>query len=435
VQLSGLGSLSRYGPVTVMGEPIWAYAIGSRTCNLGDANLIWANRGTPGLGMNLFRLDNGRLRQIGLSWVKTACCAAAGSGCGLPCNGAGGSVLGAGCLDVYGSSWNGQQTYLGPRSTINAFTGAGIVVTGAGSGDAIYKRLQVRQADMDSTTYPTALYFFEGVYAASDDAVNGNWYNNATYQRATHSSFNFSLAGSPVPNDPAIRAWRRNGLGAGLEDTRVIDGQVNVPGEGRFYYAHKVTDLGGGRYLYDYAIYNLNSDRSGGSFSIPIPAGVTVSNVGFHSPFYHSGEPYDNSPWTSSVSGGMLTWRSPQTHAENPNSNALRWGTMYNFWFEADSGPGNGAAALGLFKPGSPTSIGLGVSVPNVPILTRGDMNCDGLVNFDDIEGFVLSVIGQAQYLAQYPGCVYLNGDINGDGQVDFDDVAGFVDCVIAGGC
>jgi hypothetical protein len=64
-----------------------------------------------------------------------------------------------------------------------------------------------------------------------------------------------------------------------------------------------------------------------------------------------------------------------------------------------------------------------------------GDLNCDGLVNFDDIEGFVLALISQSAYEAAYPGCYWLNADANGDGIVDFNDIGAFTQCLIAGGC
>ena len=41
---------------------------------------------------------------------------------------------------------------------------------------------------------------------------------------------------------------------------------------------------------YEYAIYNFNSDRCGGSFAVPVPNGDQVSDVGFNAPDYHSGE-------------------------------------------------------------------------------------------------------------------------------------------------
>ena len=66
VTLLDIQSLSRYGPVSVNGSNVWAFSIGSHTCNIGNQNLIWANSGTPGLAMNAYRLYDGRLMQIGL---------------------------------------------------------------------------------------------------------------------------------------------------------------------------------------------------------------------------------------------------------------------------------------------------------------------------------------------------------------------------------
>jgi len=56
-----------------------------------------------------------------------------------------------------------------------------------------------------------------------------------------------------------------------------------------------------------------------------------------------------------------------------------------------------------------------------------GDVNCDGVVDFDDINPFVLALSGEEAYLAEYPCCVWLNADCNDDGQVDFDDINAFV--------
>ncbi|MEW6252891.1 MAG: M14 family zinc carboxypeptidase, partial [Planctomycetota bacterium] len=57
----------------------------------------------------------------------------------------------------------------------------------------------------------------------------------------------------------------------------------------------------------------------------------------------------------------------------------------------------------------------------------RGDMNCDDVVNFDDINPFVLALSNPAGYAAAYPQCDIMNGDVNGDGRVDFDDINPFV--------
>jgi subtilisin family serine protease len=56
-----------------------------------------------------------------------------------------------------------------------------------------------------------------------------------------------------------------------------------------------------------------------------------------------------------------------------------------------------------------------------------GDLDCDGAVDFDDIDPFVLALAGQAAYEAEYPTCRWLNADCNADGVVTFDDIDPFV--------
>lgn len=43
-------------------------------------------------------------------------------------------------------------------------------------------------------------------------------------------------------------------------------------------------------------------------------------------------------------------------YAQNPDANALRWDTVYNFRFECTAAPVMGVATLGLFKPGATTA-------------------------------------------------------------------------------
>jgi hypothetical protein len=83
---------------------------------------------------------------------------------------------------------------------------------------------------------------------------------------------------------------------------------------------------------------------------------------------------------------------------------------------------------------GSPPMVDLGAH-EFVPRFPRGDMNCDGSVDLDDIDGFVAALISQEGYEDDYPDCLYLNGDINLDGSVDMSDIDGFVACIISGGC
>lgn len=425
VVYTDIDAAERYGPV----GQIYAYSLGTYTCNIGTANLRWGNswNGSPAVGFNAYKLRDGRLIQVGMSFCKQACCAAAGGGCGMACNGVGGSMLGVGCRDYYWPSYNASQSRLGPRSQVNAYTGA-FPITNTGSGDAIFRRLQIHRDHLDTLLNPGAQYFLEGVYVASDDAPSGNAMNNASYKRATISAFNFTMAGTTQVGVPAIQAWRDHGLGANTVDNSVQLGHVDVPGEGRFHYAHKVRDLGNGRWLYDYAVFNLNSDRSGGSLTVPVTAGVNVTGVGFNDVNYHSGEPYANTDWTVTVDATGVTWASPQTFAQNPNSNALRWGTMYNFWFEADRPPTTGSVTLGLFKPHTPQAVQFSASVPAPPAYADGDTNCDGLVDFFDIDAFLLALFDAAGYAAAYPACAPLGtADVNNDGSVDFFDIDAFL--------
>ncbi len=59
------------------------------------------------------------------------------------------------------------------------------------------------------------------------------------------------------------------------------------------------------------------------------------------------------------------------------------------------------------------------------------DMNCDGQINFDDIDGFVLALVGEGTYYDSYLNCNWLNADVNGDDIVNFDDIDGFVEALV----
>ena len=56
-----------------------------------------------------------------------------------------------------------------------------------------------------------------------------------------------------------------------------------------------------------------------------------------------------------------------------------------------------------------------------------GDLNCDGVLNFDDISPFVLLLSDPVGYHNMYPNCPTAHGDINGDSSVNFDDISPFV--------
>jgi hypothetical protein len=63
----------------------------------------------------------------------------------------------------------------------------------------------------------------------------------------------------------------------------------------------------------------------------------------------------------------------------------------------------------------------------HLPMEMAGDLNCDGVVDFGDINPFVLVLADPAAWQAMYPDCPMLNGDVNGDEVVGFGDINPFV--------
>jgi hypothetical protein len=62
-----------------------------------------------------------------------------------------------------------------------------------------------------------------------------------------------------------------------------------------------------------------------------------------------------------------------------------------------------------------------------------GDLDCDGDVDFADINPFILRLSNETQYVTTYPNCPDANGDINTDGSVDFGDINPFVSLLTGG--
>jgi hypothetical protein len=62
----------------------------------------------------------------------------------------------------------------------------------------------------------------------------------------------------------------------------------------------------------------------------------------------------------------------------------------------------------------------------------RGDLDCDGAVMLQDIQGFALRLTDSDGYALAYQGCPTSRGDMNGDGAVDGGDIQAFVDKLLA---
>lgn len=365
-------TLSLYG--TIGG--ISAYAMTTVSCNIGDQNAIWIDCTSgpscnqhPVIVQNMYRLKNSRFEQVGLAWLKHGWCAADAPSCGSPYVPHGScDWLGLHATDTYGAGLNADQQDLGPRSEIQPWSGVfpyPYVLNWNLTGNSIYKRLQVKASDIDPAQNAGALYFAEGQYIATDEQP-ARRYNNCTWRRVTVGSangggWNLNFTGSSITQQPAINAWAQNDSGVTLVN-------VDVPDDGRLILGYKVSSVGIGLWQYEYALYNMNSDRAVQSFNVPVASGLVVSNVGFHDVDYHSGEPYALTDWPGVNSAGVLSWQCDK-FGTNPNANALRWSTLYNYRFTCNSPPRLGNIELGLFKPGTSNSVTVRAAIPRPPLL------------------------------------------------------------------
>ena len=396
---------------------VTAYSIGATAVNVGPENLAWvhATNAHPVIGQNMFRIRDGRIEQVGQSWLKHAICALQlPGGCGNGCAGGAGclAILYPGCQSVSSATMHGYPPVLGPKWQVNANTGVFTWPHDTPAVTTIAGRLQVHNDDLGD---PDAVYLVEGMYVAPDDASAGNQNNNASYRLVTITAapgyeIGF-VAGQPTQfQRAAVEAWPAHGLGAGRPDVDVHIVNVQDPDDGMFVVGSRVRDNGDGTWHYEYAIQNLNHHGSGRELSIPIGNGVTITDPGFHDVDYHSGDGeggvnFDGTDWPATVAGNSITWTTdPWT--VNTNANALRWGTLYNFRFDADAPPSSATATIGIFRPGSTTK--LSVELP-APVTCPGDFDGDGVIAIGDFL-FLLGSWGTP------------NADIDGDGDTGIAD-------------
>lgn len=334
------------------------------SCNNGDTDVPWNEpmaETHPFIGLALFRVQGDELEMIGNNWIKHGWYALANDQCSLGCVGGGGQYLAIGCSDTYSAANNGSRYVLGPRSEVNPHTGAWSACGSffdatpvdclrdyfGGNVNSVERRLEVNDVDLAN---PGATYFYEGAYfVADDDDLSNNIGWRECTMTWTGSNWDFDdvnpLVFTPNPG-PVVDTWG---------DVR-SSGPVATD-DGLVFLSVKTTDLGGGQWHYDYALYNRTSARGVHAFSVPVGA-ANLSNVSFRD--------LDDKPetdWTWQNSNGVLTW-STDDYATDPDAPALTWQTMYNFRFDADAPP---VAAQGrglLFLPGLGTEFFLDSQAP-----------------------------------------------------------------------
>jgi hypothetical protein len=349
-----------------------AYSVGTIACNQGTEPVSWCDDSNDGclpgattldhpvIGQHLYRLKDGRFEQIGMSWLKHgfSVVATSSAGCG---DGTCSQSLGerdhleVGCTDAYSATQNGIQSRLGLRSAANPTTGEHLAEPIGGIVGTIDERLQVEAADIDPGLNPGARYWIEGHYVARDDAADGNALNNTSYREVSFDigTLELLLVGETQRQQSAIAAWQS----ADPEvEILAIDLPDHDPVE-RFHAARRVS-FSEGTWHYEYVLHNLNSDRGARGFGIRFPGSATITDIGFRDVDYHSGEIYDVTDWSieTDPDQGTVDWAT-DSYAFDEHANALRWGTLYSFWFDSDQPPEGAIHTLELFKPGAPTQV------------------------------------------------------------------------------
>jgi hypothetical protein len=356
--------------------------IATTSCNSGNQPVDWfqlPNTDHPVVPQNLYRMSGGadnteRFEQVGQSWLKHTFFALEDDDCDLGCNTNGcatGSHLCPGCSDPYSAGLNGDQDQIGSRAWVNPFTGNFPTTANNHSGhshDEVSHRVRVEIDDLNQNFNQGATYFAEAQYVAPSEytwcqahPTECNMANNASYRQYSVSgttNFNFSPVGNTFRMLAAIKAW----TGATVNQLEPDPGN-----DGFWFMGYKVTNPSAGVWHYEYALYNMNLDRAVQSFSVPVAIGANISNIGFHAPPQEPGWPndgtfnnqgYSSAPWTVTQAPDSITWNT-ETFAQNQNANAIRWGTLYNFRFDADQPPQIADATVGYFKTGSPMMVAI----------------------------------------------------------------------------
>jgi len=350
----------------------------------------YGNDQHPYLIWNLYRIyPDGAIEQIGRSGVKHAFLTV-NSGCISQCGGS--HQLGLGCADTYGVGNNDSPSNMGPRSEIIPATGqwgrCGSIFdpdcngqqNSSGNTDWT-QRMKVPESKIAHNAggqSDGSTFLFDSWYIARDDI---NIYNSMATKSVNpqFSGSQWTLAAeSNYRLGGAIDRWvDPSNPGANAMNTELDSA------EGHAKVAVKVTDLGNGRWRYDYAVMNFDfaraetsgsepnlrviSNKGFDAFSVPLPAGAAV-----YSNTMRNGEVNANTRWRARVADGRLTWIADAAVPGFGNGNAfstqiptLDWGTLYSFTVVTNAAPGNGNGNLRVAKAGTPSSYDVATLVPS----------------------------------------------------------------------
>jgi hypothetical protein len=316
-----------------------AIAPSASVANVGVTDVPWYDKFSgnfppynndqhPFLSWNMYRIAGGALEQIGISPLKHAFFTI-NDVCGCP----GGQILWVNCQDTYGSFTNDDIFFLTLRPEVTAFTGVwkrcgsifdpdcnGVQDNPPARANPMDRRMAVAATDMQTAG---AVYYIEAWYLIRDDTniFNTMGWRTVVPHVVTGGNWSFTPLG-PMNTGPVIDQWVNPGSpGPNAQSVSITTAQ------GKLRLAVRATNLGG-QWRYDYGLMNFDFDPKIRSFSVPLPPGVVVSNVGFSDP--------DQDPatdWTATVTSSAVTWTTPSAAA------AQDWGSLFSFHFTTNTAP------------------------------------------------------------------------------------------------
>ena len=355
-QITSMTYYGRRGASHPNGEIGMAFA--NTMCNPGSVNIPWFQAMQPDhpmFGFLVVRVAGGKIEQINeWSFCKHAFLSINVNGdCGTCQNPGTGSLMGLNCSDTYGAGNNASRTWLGPPNEIDPWLGTwepvgsyfdigdpmqagypapadGVRSLSQSIFDSVDNRVTVDEIDL---TTPNADYYYGIQIMFEGEAIGNRGDNNAHRGMVptwTGSQWSFANTGPDQAYGSILERWP----GANIEF-----GQ-NGMDDGRIFVASKVTSLGGGNYHYEYAVHNIDNSRAGASLRIPIDGNATATNFTFGDIDDDAGN-----DWSVARVGNEIVFSAPA-------GNSLEWNTIYNFGFDCDLAPGNGACQIDEARPG-----------------------------------------------------------------------------------
>ncbi|MBL8750203.1 MAG: hypothetical protein JNK78_13640 [Planctomycetes bacterium] len=374
-----------------------ALSFRNQLCNPGLVPVEWQSAGTstvnqmktdhPKFSFLVCREVNGRFQQISdwsfckHAFTSTNSSSTCGGSCTQPPNG--GQQCGVKCSDVYGASTNASQTWLSAPGEINPWLGtwahvgsffdighpgqAGYPLPADGvrslsiSGlSALDSRVRIMENQLQGTLTGSLYFQIQVIHEGERVENRGNNMMSRPFGLTwTGSTWSIVAPTSVATYGSILTRWAGSTMTIGQNG----DGTFAGTSDGRFAVAVKVAGPTNGLWHYEYAVHNIDNNRGGASFRLPVCSSARVLNIGSRD--------IDQNPlndWTSSVVGGEIVFQAPA-------GNAHRWNQVRNFWFDSDAAPVAGNASIDEADPGpGALTVTVATSVPAyVPIVHLGN--------------------------------------------------------------